>query len=196
VAITNAAQPAATSAEHDNRPPTIGVDPGAVWTAAVLRVRDQAVHGWTIGPLDRFGLPARRALSDPDDWAALHRYLARVIDNLDELVDYARRHYGAVRVGIETPKVPVGYQPGSGKYNRLPLVVWLVPKLVTAGVLAVFPDARRVLPDHLAQRPTAEYPRELRGSRPPEWGPNETPKHERDHERAAYDVAGLAASLP
>jgi hypothetical protein len=173
------------------------VDPGAVWTAAVLRAGDYPEHGWTMGPVDRFGMLDRGALDDVDDWPAVHRYLNRLLAALDELVEYASDKYGAVRVGIEVPGVPTGWQPGNKpKYNRLPLNEWVLPKLVTAGVLAVYPQARLVLPDKLGRRPAGEYPREVRGSRPPSWGPNEHPKRERDHERAAYDVAGLAMTQP
>ena len=43
-------------------PPTIGVDPGQTWTAAVLRIGDHAEHGWTMGPVDKFGTVRRDAL--------------------------------------------------------------------------------------------------------------------------------------
>lgn len=176
--------------------PTIGVDPGARWTAACLRVDDHPANGWTLGPVDRAGALSPAALDDPDDWYALQRYITRIGRALDELVDEATTRFGGVRIGIEVPRVPVGYQPGASRYNRLPLHVWLVPKLVAAGVIAVYPDTRLVAPDKLGHDKAGRYPRELRGTRPLHWGPCEARRGERDHERAAYDVAGLAAGMP
>lgn len=174
----------------------IGVDPGQTWTAAVLRVGDWADHGWTMGPVDRSGQLDRGALNDVDDWGALARYVQRLTRALDDLVEYAISKYGSVRVGIEVPVVPTGWQPGSTRQNRLPMRDWLVPRHVAAAVLGAYPNARLVLPDGHGRRPAGEYPQEMRGARPPGWGPNETPKRERDHERAAYDVAGQAARMP
>ncbi|RJQ70555.1 hypothetical protein D5S17_28925 [Pseudonocardiaceae bacterium YIM PH 21723] len=194
---TPAAPPAAPVRPPDlGTPPCIGVDPGAKWTAAVLRVGDYAEHGWTMGPIDRRGVLDSAALDDVDDWYAIQRYMVKMLTGLDQLVDYATDRYGAVRVGVETPKVPVGYQPNSRLANRLPMGEWLLPKLFTAAVIGAYPASRLVLPDKLGRRPATEYPRELRGTRPPGWGPNEARRGERDHERAAYDIAGLAAVMP
>jgi hypothetical protein len=178
--------------------PTIGVDPGQTWTAAVLRVGDAAVHGWTMGPVDRFGTVVRDALNEVDNWDAFARYTARLIAGLDELVDYARTRWGEIRVGIEVPGVPIGWQPGSHpqKFQRLPMRDWLIPRQVAAVVLGAYPGARLIRPDGMGRRPALEYPADLRGSRPPDWGPCEARKGERDHERAAYDVAGRAMVLP
>ncbi|MFI6100825.1 hypothetical protein ACIA8G_35195 [Lentzea sp. NPDC051213] len=177
--------------------PTIGVDPGQTWTAAVLRVGDAGVHGWTMGPVDRFGVIQRDALNDPDNWEAFARYTARLVDGLVELVEFAIARFGEVRVAVEVPRVPIGYQPGSSKrFQRLPMQDWMIPRQVAAAVIGQFPEARVVFPDGFGSRPASEYPQELRGRRSPEWGPNETPRRERDHERAAYDVAGVAARMP
>ncbi|WP_157985252.1 hypothetical protein [Lentzea terrae] len=176
---------------------TIGVDPGQTWTAAVLRVGDAGVHGWTMGPVDRFGVVMRAALNEVDDWEAFARYTARLVDGLVELVDFAMAQYGEVRVAVEVPHVPIGYQPGSSKrFQKLPLRDWIIPRQVAAAVIGQFPEAKTVRPDGYGSRPASEYPQELRGKRPPSWGPNETPRFERDHERAAYDVAGVAARMP
>lgn len=178
-------------------PPTIGVDPGQTWTAAVLRVGDTAVHGWTMGPVDHAGTVRRDALNDVDAWDAFALYVARLVAGLDELAEYATNRWNEVRVGIEVPHVPIGWRPGSApKFQRLPMRDWLIPRQVAAGVLGAFPQARLVQPDHLGRRPAREYPVELRGTRPATWGPCEARGGERDHERAAYDVAGLAMALP
>ncbi|MGH3574118.1 MAG: hypothetical protein ACRDUW_20235 [Pseudonocardiaceae bacterium] len=175
----------------------IGIDPGARWTAAVLRVGDHPVHGWTLGPVNRLGELDVAALDNPDDWAAFGRYAGRVLDALGQLVTEAEQHHGAVRVAIEAMNVPVGWRSvGHGRYNRLPLADWLTPTRTVAAVIGAYPDARLVLPDKLGRRPADAYPHELRGPRPADWGPGEARRGERDHERAAYDVAGLAAAMP
>lgn len=177
--------------------PTIGVDPGQTWTAAVLRVGDVGVHGWTMGPVDKYGTVIRDALNDVDNWDAFAAYTARLINGLDELVDYARRRWGEVRIGIEVPGIPIGWRPGSlPKFQRLPMKDWLIPRQVATTVLGAYPGAKLIRPDHLGRRPAAEYPPELRRARPSSWGPCEARNGERDHERAAYDVAGRAMRLP
>jgi hypothetical protein len=178
-------------------PPTIGVDPGQTWTAAVLRVGDAAVHGWTMGPTDRTGTVLRDALNEVDAWEPFARYAARLVTGLDDLADYATSRWGEVRIGVEVPGVPIGWRPGSAaKFQRLPMRDWLIPRQVAAAVLGAFPAAKLVVPDHLGRRPAREYPVELRGTRPPTWGPCEARGGERDHERAAYDIAGLAMAQP
>lgn len=192
------AEPQQAQVPPMSSPPTIGVDPGQTWTAAVLRVGDSAVHGWTLGPVDRSGTVRRDALNDVDAWDAFGRYADRLITGLDELVEYARARWGEVRIGVEVPGVPIGWQDGGGhpKFRRLPMRDWVVPRQVAASVLGAFPHARLIQPDHLGRRPAGEYPVELRGRSPSGWGPCEARNGERDHERAAYDVAGLAMVLP
>lgn len=178
-------------------PPTIGVDPGQTWTAAVLRTGDFAEHGWTIGPVDASGTIRRDALNEPDAWDAFALYVRRLMDALDELVEYAIRQHGEARVAVEVPGVPIGWQPGSPrKFQRLPLRDWVVPRQVAAAVLGAYPNAKPVRPDHHGRRPASAYPRELRGTRPLSWGPCEARGQERDHERAAYDVAGVGMLMP
>lgn len=191
--------PAASTSTPEPAPalPVIGIDPGARWTAAVLRIGDHASYGWTYGPVNRLSELDPAALDNPDDWAAFGRYAGRVLDALGRLLTEAEQHHGAVRVAIEALNVPVGWKStGHGRYNRLPLADWLTPCRMVAAVLGAYPDARLVRPDQLGRRPASDYPRELRGPRPADWGPCEARRGERDHERAAYDVAGLAAAMP
>ncbi|NRN70826.1 hypothetical protein GC106_81000 [Kibdelosporangium sp. 4NS15] len=177
--------------------PCIGVDPGQTWTAAVLRVGGFGEHGWTMGPVDKYGVIRRDALNEVDAWDAFALYIVRLVDALDALVEYAVTRYGEVRVGVEVPLVPVGWRPGSVKrFQQLPMRDWLIPRQVAAAVLGQYPEAKVIRPDGFGSRPASEYPTELRGTRPPGWGPNETPNRERDHERAAYDIAGAAARMP
>jgi hypothetical protein len=176
---------------------TIGVDPGQTWTAAVLRVADFGVHGWTIGPTDQHGTVRRDLLNALDNWDAFSRYVVRLVDALDELVSYAERTYGEVRVAVEVPHVPVGFADGGARrFQRMRLCDWVMPRQVASAVLGQYPEARTVEPDGHGARPAGEYPKELRGTRPPQWGRCEAPRGDRQHERAAYDVAGVAMHLP
>lgn len=180
--------------------PTIGVDPGQTWTAAVLRVGEAGVHGWTLGPRDRFGVLRRDSMNKVDDWENFRLYVERLVAALDQLADYATSRYGSVRIGVEVPHVPISWRPNESPRNprfpRLPMRDWVIPRQVSSAVLGAFPTARVVHPDGHGSRPATEYPPELRGTRPSDWGPNETPRRERDHERAAYDVAGIASRMP
>ncbi|HEX4702333.1 MAG TPA: hypothetical protein VH352_09430 [Pseudonocardiaceae bacterium] len=178
-------------------PPTIGVDPGQTWTAAVLRIGEHADHGWTIGPVDKFGTVRRDALNEVDNWDHFALYLRRLREALDELVDYTVRRFGEARVAIEVPGVPIGYQNnGVRKFQRMPIRDWVIPRQVAAAVLGAYPEAKVIRPDGYGRRPLSDYPHELRGTRPPSWGVNEAHRGERDHERAAYDVAGVAMVMP
>jgi hypothetical protein len=150
-----------------------------------------------MGPVDRSGTIRRDALNEVDAWEPFSLYAGRLVAGLDELVDYARARWGEVRIGVEVPGVPIGWQPSSHpKFQQLPMRDWVVPRQVAAAVIGAFPRAKLIRPDRLGRRPAAEYPAELRGHCPPGWGPCEARNGERDHERAAYDVAGLAMALP
>jgi hypothetical protein len=151
-----------------------------------------------MGPVDKYGGIDRAALNEVDNWDAFRRYVDRLVDAMDSLVNYAEGKYGRVRVAVEVPKVPIGYQQvnGARKFQKLPLADWIIPRQVAAAIIGQYPDAKLVRPDGLGRRLADTYPKELRGTRPEGWGPNETPKRERDHERAAYDIAGVAAVMP
>ena len=175
----------------------LGVDPGSRWTAGVLRYGDTALWGWTVGPRNAAGDRDRYALDDADDVAAMGRYLARIVEMIDATLDRAENAYRVttLRLAVETIHVPIGYAKG-GRRSSISVVDWLVPRQVVVGVLAVYPDARIVLPDAHGRAAADTYPVQLRRRRPPDWGPNETMRGERDHERAAYDIAGVAAGMP
>lgn len=180
-----------------NQPPTIGVDPGQTWTAAVLRVGGYGVHGWTMGPTDKYGVVRRELLNETDNWDAFSRYVLRLVDALDDLVQYAEQTYGEVRVAVEVPHVPIGFQEGAPRrFQRMRLCDWIIPRQVASAVLGQYPEAKAIVPDKYGGRPAEEYPKELRGTRPQHWGPNEAPRGDRNHERSAYDIAGVAALMP
>jgi hypothetical protein len=173
--------------------PVIGVDTGFRWTAAVLRVGGEAVNGFTLGPLNGNGIRDPNA-NDGMSAAALARYVSRIGTHLDQLYDLAEA-YGHPRVAVEVPNRPKGYR-------QLPLRAWLVTHTVAWAVVGRYDGVFLVPPDRNGARHQPSrggdgdmgehYPKPLCRRRPGGWLPNEAPRHARDHERAAYDVAGVA----
>jgi hypothetical protein len=186
----------------------LGIDPGRRWTAGVLRVGAAAVHGWTIGPVDEQGQPSPTAADNVHDLKAWARYMARLVDLIEATVaQHQAAGGGRVHLACEVVIPPGG---------RIALADWLIPRQIVAGLLTFDPAMTLVRPDAhgkahydrdgrgrlVRARPvTAHYPSELwpakgrAGGRPDSWGPNEARRGERDHERAAFDVAGAAAQL-
>lgn len=174
----------------------LGIDPGRRWTAGVLRVGAEAVHGWTVGPVDGQGRPDAAAVDNVHDLAAWGRYMARIIEAVESTLERHRAAGGdRVAVAVEVT-VPAGGR-------RIALADWLIPRQIVAGLMAWDPGVVLVAPDaHGRARPIqAHYPPALwpakgsAGGRPADWGPLESRRGERDHERAAYDIAGAAAAV-
>lgn len=175
--------------------PVLGIDPGARWTACVLRHGVTAVTGWTLGPVAADGSLDARAMSDVDDLEALSRYLRRVLDAVDATYGQAEQLFGTTpRVAVELTRVPLGWR--NGRRTPIPLADWLIPQRVLSALVGAYPGAALVAPDKHGRALAGDYPVELRRRRPAQWGVNEAPRGERDHERAAYDIAGCAAALP
>jgi hypothetical protein len=173
----------------------LGVDPGRRWTAGVLRVGAAAVHGWTLGPVDAQGHPSPAAVDNVHDLTAWARYMRRLVDTIETTMD-RHRAAGGGRVALACEMV---IPPG----GRIALADWLIPRQIVAGLLTFDPGLVQIRPDgHGKARPVSDhYPPELwpakgnRGGRPDTWGPNEARRGERDHERAAYDIAGAAIAV-
>src|SRR5690606_11315554 len=144
------------------------------------------------GPVDAEGGPAASAVDDVDDVAAWARYMRRVLDAVERTVDRAG---GPVALACEVTVPPSG--------RRIALADWLVPRQILAGLLAYDPGTVLIrTAAHGRRRPVeSHYPPELwparggRGGRPASWGPNEARRGERDHERAAWDIAGAGAAV-
>ncbi|WP_157429802.1 hypothetical protein [Actinomadura oligospora] len=170
----------------------LGIDPGRRWTAGVVRLGDEALYGWTVGPVDESGRLSPAAVDNVVDMAAFGRYLIRVMGEIQTSARHAPG--GRIKLACKVITPPVG---------RITLAAWLIPRQVVAGVLGFAPDTMLIRPDgHGKRRPVTEhYPTALwpacgpRRNRPATWGPCEAPRGERDHERAAYDIAGVAAGL-
>ncbi|GAA1590935.1 hypothetical protein GCM10009678_86510 [Actinomadura kijaniata] len=177
----------------------LGIDPGRKWTAGVLRVGARALHGWTLGPVDAGGAPDAAAVDNVHDVAAFARYAARILDAVEETVAAAPGLGAAGRVWLACEIV----LPPTGRNSRIALADWLIPRQMLAAIVAHDPRTVLVpLAEHGKRRPLTEhYPAEFwpakgrTGGRPASWGPCEARRGERDHERAAFDVAGAAARL-
>ncbi len=168
--------------------PVIGIDPGARWTGAVLRIGDRSVTGWTFGPIDVDGSRAYDAIDDVDDLAAMARYIDRITSAVADLEKLGEEMTGRTAViALEAIVVPIDWK--ARRPGRIAIRDWLNPRQVVIGILAVYPGAVLVSPAGV--RPTSEYPAQLRKTPPEGWGPVESRRRERDHERAAYDVAGV-----
>lgn len=168
----------------------LGIDPGSRWTAGVLRVGDTPVYGWTLGPVDELGRPRPNALDKIDDVTAFARYMRRILGQITYTLDLAdARGYTRKRLAVEGIRVPVSWR------TKVPLEDWLIPQTIARVVLVEHPLARVVWPDRHGKKPLHAYPAALRYRRPPNWGPCDNPRGERDHERSAYDIAGIALGM-
>lgn len=161
----------------------IGIDPGSRWTAAVLRIDDTPVYGWTLGPLNIAGALDAAALDNPRSegyYEALSRTLERLIGAVGDLEARAQRITGERPwIGVETVTIPhLG--------GRIRLAAWLVTRDIVVGLMGARPTAAIV--DPAKAGPAAHYPAALVGKPRADWGPVESYRRERDHERAAWDV--------
>lgn len=177
-------------------PAVLGIDPGRRWTAGVLRAEGRPVDGWTLGPVGLDGHPDPAAADDVDDVAAWARYMRRVLDVVESTIDrYRQGGGGPVHLACEVMVPPAG--------RRIALADWLIPRQLMAGLISYDPGTILIRANaHGKARPVAEhYPPELwpakgrLGGRPASWGPNEARRGERDHERAAWDIAGAGAAV-
>lgn len=180
-----------TSTPTSRRPlPVVGIDPGGRWTGVVLRHGDDVVTGTTLGPVNGDGEPDLTAL-DPDDVTGLRarmKYVRSVVATVRRLFEESeKRELGTPGVAVEAITPP---RPKAPHARRS----WLVPTAVMYGVVGTFHDARLI--SAAPARKSADYPRDLVGAPPAHWldyGGVHVPKRRRDHERAAYDVAGALA---
>jgi hypothetical protein len=210
--------PAPGSTLHVPTVPMIAVDSGSVWTAIIVRIGTQALDAVTLGLLDAQGQPLTphycglrgEALTDfwrsyVDDHEALRATRDRVLDQIEAFWEFYLPEARAVgadgfRIVAETAKLPT--KIGRGGSSRVPLRDHMLPRELAAAISARFTGALLIEPNghggrHLPRnggtgRPQDYYPRELIGPRPRHWGLSEHPKHLRDHEQAAYTLAGLA----
>lgn len=185
----------AGSTLHVDVPPTLAFDPGSRFTAGLLREGADAIDGFTLA----LGYP-----DDPDpnaildDHERLRVYRDRVTDCGLALWD---RHYGPgvdVRVVVEATNRP----KRGGRYARVPVRDWVIPQLVVAAVTTCFTGCVILAPQGAGGRhkasdggtgnPRDYYPPSLIGPRPRGWETSEEPRGSRDHEQAAYTLAGLA----
>jgi hypothetical protein len=210
--------PAPGSTLHVPTVPMIAVDSGSVWTAVVVRIGTQALDGATLGLLDARGGPlaaSYRQLRGEgltvfwreflDNHEALRATRDRVLDQIDRFWEhYLSEAYAAgadgFRIVAETTHLPK--RGNGGTPSRMPPRDWVLPRELAAAIAGRFTGTvlveanshggRHLVSNGGTGRAGDYYPRSLIGPRPAHWGPSEHPRHIRDHEQAAYTLAGEA----
>jgi hypothetical protein len=188
--------PAPGSTLHVHCPPMLAFDPGSKFTAGLLREGIYAINGFTL---------ALAYPDDPDPNAVLddHEALRVYTDRITQAgLDVWDSHLPdkPVRVVIEAANRPTKVS----RYGRVPLRDWVIPQRIMTAVTTCFPGAVILAPQHAGGRhkrskggtgrPADYYPPNLIGPPPPGWL-TEEPERRRDHEQAAYTLAGLAQLL-
>ncbi|MGH8904052.1 MAG: hypothetical protein ACRDYA_20830 [Egibacteraceae bacterium] len=132
-----------------------------------------------------------------DDHEALRTYTDRITDHAVALWD---TYYPGkpIRVVVEATNRP----RKGGSFVRIPIRDWAIPQRITTAITTCFTGAvllprQGVSGRHKAANggtgnPRDYYPTSLIGARPRGWDVNEAPRGSRDHEHAAYTLAGLA----
>src|SRR5262245_1263109 len=165
------------------------------WSSGILRLNDVAVDGFTIGPRDKHGRLSPEA-TDDCTFGSAAIYGSYIVDWVEKLFGKAiELGLGEPLIAVEAPSPPQGFRD-------IPLRAWYVPTVVAAEVIGRFGAVSMIPADgngkrHLPKNGgdgdmTAYYPDVLCRRRPADWLANEEPRTSRDHERAAYDVAGRA----
>lgn len=184
-------------------PPSIGIDPGAEWTGIVARHGSAALNGTVIGlhPGRKLG-NAERAALDLDDHDMWHDYYTRVCGAIDVLWD---TYWDGQRVRVVVEGMDIPRRPNARTRHRVPMTAWLPVRELVAAIVGRYMPVIVVDHDHLGVRHQtshggsgdwrAYYPPVLYGARPASWLGSDHPSNLRDHERAAYDAAGVAHIL-
>lgn len=153
---------------------TIGIDPGARYTGVAVRdAEGNVLHASTIKRADA---------TDPVDWAKESVTFVK-----EDVLPFFPDH----QVGIEKVTTPNPYMNGRRTFLNPKDLISLA--LVVGAMAVSFPDAVLVRPGKNGSQPLASYPDALRGRRPKDL-PGRS-DGSRDHQRSAYDVAGVAEQL-
>lgn len=184
--------------------PTLGVDPGERWVGLCVRVGLAVVDACTVElpPASDPGadrVRVERLLSRMDALADRHEADARVAAQMRGVV--LADGQSPWRVAVESATRPSAYLRGEKVPQRVN-VYWSTAQALALyyAVLAAYPAAVIVAPDHHGKRHQASacgsgnalnyYPPELVRLRPHDF--TDSDAQDRDHERAAFDVAGVA----
>jgi len=151
----------------------IGIDPGPKYTGVVVRQGEEVLHASTyVRPKDML----------PITWAV-------TVTNL-VLTDVIAK-YPEAKVGIEGVTVPNAYNGGKLAMINPKSTIHL--GIVVGAFAFALPDAVIVRPGKNGSQPV--YPACLSGRRPSELAGTNAGAGTRNHEKSAYDVAGLAEGL-
>lgn len=153
---------------------TIGVDPGARNTAVSVRQGREVLYSATIRRDDK---------TIPTDWAR---------ESVDFVLENVIPLFPNYQLGVEDVVVPQSHMNGRKSMISPKNPIHLA--LVVGGFVLEFRDAVVVRPGKNGSQPLDFYPDSLRGRRPKDL-PGINNAGTRDHERSAYDVAGVADQL-
>jgi len=151
----------------------IGIDPGARYTGVSVRKGDEVLLSSTyVRPQDML----------PVTWAVY------VVDAIrDEVIS----QFPEALIGIENVTIPNTHNGGKLNLMNPKPVIHLA--LVVGALATAFPDAVIVRPGKNGSQ--EKYPAVLEGRRPKDLPGESNGAGTRNHERSAYDVAGIAEIL-
>jgi hypothetical protein len=183
--------------------PVIGVEPGATWVGVAVRTGVELLDAVTVGRRAVCG-----AVEGPDaDQAWIDAIVGRLDDARRRLHDAALAASpgwpGRFRVAVRYVGRPAQWDPAKPKGRPMGREQsWNVAetRALYLALLGLFPAAVKVPVAHAGGlhlatnggtgRRADYYPAELLGTRPRSWSRADTPS--REHEQAAYVIAGLA----
>lgn len=149
-----------------------GIDPGARYTALVIRDGDVVLHSSTF---------VREKTQKPADW--VRTVIPQILDVLQEFPN--------IPVGVEGVNAPTGFNRGK-KAPLNPRDI-INAGMVFGGLLVEFPEAIVIPPGGNGTQHMSHYPACLLGRRPKTLPGSGNGAGTRSHEQSAYDVAGKAA---
>lgn len=153
---------------------TIGVDPGSRNTAVSVRLGKEVLYSSTIKRADD---------TEPEEWAR---------ESVDHVLNEVLPLFPNYQLGVEKATPPQTHMSGRKSILNPKYTIWLA--LVVGAFVATFREAAIVRPGKNGSQPMDSYPDEIRGRRPKDL-PGRNNAGTRDHERSAYDVAGVAEQL-
>ncbi len=163
---------------HVACPPTLAFDPGSKFTAGLLREGSDAIDAFTLAL-------AYPDAPDPnvilDDYEAIRAYTDRITTHGLALWDSYFPGRG-VRVVVEWANRP----KKGGRYRRVPIRDWVIPRMVIAAITTCFTDCvilppqgaggRHKVANGGTGRSADYYPSNLIGAPPRGWTASEEPR--------------------
>lgn len=156
--------------------PVVGIDPGARYTAVVVRDADVPLLSSTlVRPDDMSGT----------EWAVF------VVDSVKTLL--AENGWESIPMGVEGISDPKGFY--RGKHASINPKDIIRAGMVLGAVCATWRDAHIIPPGDNGSQHLSHYPDSLKGRRPKDLPGSSEGAGTRNHEKSAYDVAGKTIKI-